>query len=195
MKKLIVGDTGRFAVESHVNQFFDEYSQIALGYFNIHIAGVRYGVKNPKATLLACSYQTVRDRISARGRHVAPFARMIDARELATIYLDTLYWGSNTVDSNLVLKNMKIINQIEERNIAWAPDGDAAFDDSSHVLQFDSDDHCRLIGFKNILKNSIPSISELQDVVIPAILYYEVISNWADRFIENWLLWKTRSIG
>jgi hypothetical protein len=39
-------------------------------------------------------------------------------------------------------------DMIYSRHILWAPDGDAAFDDGSYILQFDVDERVRLIAFK-----------------------------------------------
>jgi hypothetical protein len=71
---MIVGDTGTFAIESGMLQSYSRPSLRALGLFVIHVGGLRYGVSESAATLMANSFEEVRNRIARRGLHAAPFS-------------------------------------------------------------------------------------------------------------------------
>jgi len=88
---MLVGDSKLFAIESGTTKAYERLSFRALGYFVIHIAGLRYGVLAPDATMLACSFDEVERRIARRGRHTAPFASQIDGGKIADAYRDAIY--------------------------------------------------------------------------------------------------------
>ncbi len=69
--------------------------------------------------------------------------------------------------------------------IVWAPDGDEAFDDGSHILQFDCEDKVRLIAFKNSL-NSAMLAGSLTDTWMDAEEYYGVLDQWQAAFEAEW---------
>jgi hypothetical protein len=70
---------------------------------------------------------------------------------------------------------------LAQGEVLWAPDGDAAFDDGSHVLQFDEGDQVRLIAFKNS-----DSQDKLQQSVVEVRLasdrFYELLGEWQHGF-------------
>jgi hypothetical protein len=69
---MIIGDKYRFAIESGMTKVYARLGFRALDWFNIHLQGQRYGVHERDATLLACSFDKVGDRIARRGDHTAP---------------------------------------------------------------------------------------------------------------------------
>src|SRR5436309_2282097 len=54
-RQMIKGTPFTFAIESHIDQAYENVGLRALGYFVIHIGGLCYGVRELNATLLACS--------------------------------------------------------------------------------------------------------------------------------------------
>jgi len=72
---MIAGNPSRFAVESGITEAYERLSFLALGFFNVHIEGRRYGVHATDATLLACSFDEIEERIAERGIHTAPLQR------------------------------------------------------------------------------------------------------------------------
>ena len=65
------------------------------------------------------------------------------------------------------------------------PDADAAFDDGSHVLQFDVGPRVRLVGFKR-LEGKIGA-ETIRDIWIDEPRYYEVLTDWLTEFRANWI--------
>jgi hypothetical protein len=68
----------------------------------------------------------------------------------------------------------------------WAPDGDEAFDDWSHVLQFDVGGRVRLIGFRSNERGYHHDERTLADVWIDEGLFYRVLKQWRDAFLAEW---------
>ncbi len=71
--------------------------------------------------------------------------------------------------------------EILTNRIIWAPDGDAAFDDGGHVLQFDDGIRVRLIAFRNPRPDEDIK-STLKDVVVEADVFYGVLGKWVSEF-------------
>jgi hypothetical protein len=67
----------------------------------------------------------------------------------------------------------------------WAPDGDAALDDGSYVLQFDVDDRVRVIAFR-CRENFLHDPATLSDVWLSADGFYNVLQQWHDAFEAEW---------
>ena len=90
---MIVGDPSRFAIESSITEFCGSPSQIALGFFVIHVQGQSYGIRDPKATMLGLPLQTVSEFIAQTGTHRFPIGGEPDAilwpnSMLASVYSD-----------------------------------------------------------------------------------------------------------
>jgi hypothetical protein len=71
--EMIVGDPNIFAIESRVTLAYDRPSQLALGFFAIHVMGRCYGVRKPDATMLADPFNEAVKRIAMRGSHNPAF--------------------------------------------------------------------------------------------------------------------------
>jgi hypothetical protein len=177
---MIVGNPSVFAIESEITAAYARLGARALGYFVIHLKGVRFGVQKPDASLLACSFDEVANRLARRGKHTAPFAEYEDGRDLADSYLIAIY-----SPDPCGLRKEDFEDVIYENDLTWAPDGDEAFDDGSYVLQFDVDDRVRLIGFKT--QNGHRSHpTDFADLWIWADEYYGILEEWLRRFEEAW---------
>jgi hypothetical protein len=181
---MIKGRVESFAIESVVTEVFSRDSLMALGSFVVHVAGKRYGVAAPDATMLACSFGSVEKRISMRGAHVCDFSQ-IDGIEIAAAYLALFYGVGHgaSVSSEVNLKRFG--HQLHSGGLIMAPDGDSAFDDESHILQFDMGAHVRLVAFKNEpnldrLRNS------LSDVLLTEEWFYSVLEDWRGAFWKEW---------
>ena len=66
---MIVG-TDTFAIESGISEAYEHPSLRGLGFFQIRLAGIAYGVRSMDATLLACSFDEVAKRVRDRGTHL-----------------------------------------------------------------------------------------------------------------------------
>jgi hypothetical protein len=150
--------------------------------FNIHIDGIRYGVYEPDATMLACSFDEVKWRIDNRGKHIAPFASEPDAKRIADAYVNAIY-GEVQASDYFGIPLPDFCEMIYSSEIRWAPDGDEAFDDGSYVLQFDIKDTVRLIAFK---RGDGASLFSLKDICLSADDFYKILQNWYDAFMTEW---------
>lgn len=181
---MIIGNTNTFAIESEIGRAYSRLSLRALGFFNIHISGMRYGLKAEDASLLACSFDAVGRRILHSGKHVATFSRASDPIEIANAFR-TAFYGDKSEASYLGVPSDDFVNEFESGELVWAPDGDSAFDDGSYILQFDFDDQVRIIGFKSDL-GVLCSPETLKDIWLPSQEYYEILQIWHEKFLEEW---------
>lgn len=186
MVSVIVGDLSVFALESSITQPYEHLSQRALGFFVIHVAGASYGVRSFDATLLACSFDAVQRRIVQRGKHCVRFDSEMPAVNIVQVFRaawydepcqDQLFFGMTCKD---------IIDTLVLGEIVWAPDGDEAFDDGSHVLQFDIGDRVRLIAFKDT-DGQEDVVRTLSEVSMDADVFYKILDNWQSGFESEWL--------
>jgi hypothetical protein len=183
---MTIGDKSKFAIESEISQAYARLSFRAIGYFNIHINGIRYGVCAQDATLLACSFDEVQRRVANRGRHLAPFSSDADAGGIISAFREAIYTPERKdfQYSGIVLADFNAI--FEANHIVWAPDGDQAFDDGSYVLQFDVADRVRLIAFKVLEHGGRYDPLTLADVWLEGHCFYSVLSKWLSAFELEW---------
>lgn len=180
---MIKGNPGFFAVESTIREVYVEKSLMALGSYIIHVAGKAYGVSSPDASILACSFDAVNLRIRRRGQHVASFD-CDSAVDIMTKYLKTYYDDFDATVISEVRPYDEFRMQIQSAGIILAPDGDAAFDDGSHILQFDIGDRIRIVAFKNEAGLD-GRLQSLTDVSMDAHIFYSTLEEWRQCFIEE----------
>ncbi len=176
---MLIGDPLTFAIESEITKRWKGPSLGALGYFIIHVNAHCYGVKSPDATMLANSFGEVEARIAMRGRHTAPFATA-DAFELADAYSRAIYIESREDELFLGMPEAQFTAAIYSRQLIWAPDGDEAFDDGSHVLQFDVDDRVRIVAFNR--PDWLPDPRSINEIWLPANDFYCTLEEWREGF-------------
>lgn len=182
---MFVGDPSVLAIESSITRSFKQLSQRALGFFVLHVGGNMYGVRSPEATMLACSFDEVRRRIAWRGRHVASFGSEPEAGKIIEAVHGSLYVDDQQDKTFFEMSTDDMRSVLADRMIVWAPDGDAAFDDGGHVLQFDVGDQVRLIAFKNrVIGRDAPSA--LAQVWMPTDAFYSLLDDWQRRFEAEW---------
>jgi hypothetical protein len=183
---MIVGDTKFFAIESSITRAFPSLSQRALGYFVIHIGEKLYGVRESDASMLGCSFSGVNDRLLQRGTHQIPLLSTVEAALIAEAYLEAVYTETERTDY-FGLPKTKFIDVLYKSAVVWAPDGDEAFDDGSHVLQFDIGNKVRLIAFIN---TDAPGemMSTIAEQWLDAEVFYNVLSRWSDLFAAEWAI-------
>jgi hypothetical protein len=181
-RKLIIGDPTIFAIESGITQAYHRLNFRALGFFVVHVNGQRYGVHELDGTMLACSFDEVERRIAHRGTHTAPFAVEPAAEKIAAAFLNAAYAdGQRQSFFGIPLEDF---TELFHRNgLVWAPDGDEAFDDDSHILQFDILDHVRVIAFRNTGNYAPTTLSEIW---VDADCFYGVLQQWRDAFETEW---------
>ena len=179
-----VGDSSFFAIESEMSRAYARASFRGLGFFLIHLGGMAYGVRDPSATLLACSFDQVGVRLESRGTHLAFFASVPDAGKLADAVVSAIYGPEGDDVPALGVAPQQIRQILHSNGIIWAPDGDEAFDDGSCVLQFDIGRCVRVIGFRRESYRHEPS--SLRDVWLEADCFYDVLRRWRSGFWDEW---------
>ncbi len=179
---MIIGDRRTFAIESEVTEFSERPSLRGLGYFVVHISGERFGVKSPRATMMANSFDEVCRRLSEQGSHVAPFAAALDAYHLAFAVQEAVY---GDVSTSSTLK--EIAATLEERKLIWAPDGDSAFDDGAVIVQIDEETQVRLVAFRNSPSSSGEPI-DLRELRMASDDYYDTLRKWSEAFLSEWMV-------
>lgn len=182
---MIIGDPKVFAIESEISRAFERPSTMALGFFVIHIAGRRFGVRSPEATLLACSYGEVGDRIDRRGSHTAGFV-IEPAGRIADAVRDAIYAPDEEEMRLFGLSQAELSDRIHSSHLLWAPDGDEAFDDRSYVIHFDAGDRVRLIGFRSRDADYHHDPATLAEMWIDAGAFYGVLARWHLQFHAEW---------
>ncbi len=183
---MIFGDKSVFAVESTLTKAYARVSLRALGFFVIHIGGRSYGVRSPDATMLACSFDAVHDRIERRGTHIAAFATHGTADKIAEAFRESIYSADRETKKFFGFSQRAFSEMFYSNQLIWAPDGDQAFDDGSYVLQFDVMDRVRLIAFKATKSQGYDS-DTLGDVWIEADQFYVILQRWWHAFEAEWV--------
>ncbi len=180
-----IGNPKKFAIESYISKIDKNQSIRGIGYFLIHIQEKQYGVKESDATALACSFDEVEKRISMRNKHIAPFSNIKESQLIAFNFQKALYAEDAEMSDYFGLSYNEFDDFIHNNNLLWAPDGDEAFDDGSHVIQFDVKNKVRLIGFKTTPNYSYDEHS-LSDLWIEIEEYYDVLNKWYVQFKNEW---------
>ena len=180
---MIIGDPSRFAIESEIADAYERLSFRALGFFMIHIVGCRFGVPDPEATMLACSFDAVQRRLTNRGKHVASFATET-AAAIADAFRGAVYSEAPSA-SYFGIPFACVQESFYSADLIWAPDGDEAFDDGSFVLQFDVGDQVRLVAFRRV-GGDVHDPGTLAEVWLPADEFYAALEQWRDRFESEW---------
>ncbi|MCC6589863.1 MAG: hypothetical protein IT168_24425 [Bryobacterales bacterium] len=181
---MTIGTPGVFAIESRITHAYDKLSLRALGCFLIYVAGFRYGVDADDATMLANSYDGVLDRTRRRGTHRVVFAQE-DAIDIADAVSASLYADCGQRQF-FGFSQAELAALLTGTGVLWAPDGDEAFDDGSHVLQFDVDDRVRLLGFRR--ESGTVSTASVSDIWLPEEQFYSTLQTWRNAFDKEWEL-------
>lgn len=184
---MIIGDPTSFAIESCISIAYEELGARALGYFVIHIGRHCYGVREPDATWMACSFDEVERRLAGRGRHTAPFSTDPGAGKVADAFREAAYAPDQENKQFFGITQPEFSDSFYANHLVWAPDGDEAFDDGSHVLQFDVENRVRLIGFKSFTEGYHHDPATLSDVWLEAEKFYEILQIWRDSFESEWM--------
>lgn len=181
---MIVGNVAQLAIESGITRAYDRPGLRGLGSFVIRVMSESYGVNDPEATMLACSFDAVENRINKRGRHTAFFSTEPDAGKIADAFCKSVYTNEPILGFEGVAPEV-IEAAFNSGCIQWAPDGDEAFDDGSFVLQFDIEDQVRVIAFKRTSDGN-PDPATLKDLWMVSEKFYAVLQQWRDAFLAEW---------
>ncbi|MEO6395695.1 MAG: hypothetical protein ABIO40_07260 [Devosia sp.] len=166
------------AIESEIGS---PSGPMGMGYFLIHVLGKRHGVKASDATALGNSVDEVEQRIARRGQHVFSQEAEMSANDIVARYVGGWYGDESQNDA--------FVAAVHGANVVWAPDGDEAFDDGSHVLQFDRGVSARLIGFRHA-DNIEETIASVVEVIMPADAFYTVLADWHQAFTHELRQWR-----
>ena len=181
---MIVGDPSRFAIKSEITTAYDNAGLLALGYFVVHVNGLRYGVQDSDATMLACSFDEVDRRLKGRGSHLAGSAIGLPAGTIADAFRAAIYGVVDPAED----PNRGAIEAFGEdstSHLEWT-DGDEAFDDGSYLLQFDVGERVRLIAFR-CLDDGLRDPTCTAEVWLAADCFYGVLREWHEKFHAEWL--------
>lgn len=181
---MIIGNPAIFAIEFGLTRAYENPSLRALGFFVIHVGGLRYGVKDLEATMMAVAFDNVVKRIARRGEHTAPFAKDVEARIIADAYLHAVYADEQNA-SYLGIPVAEFYSLLRANEIVWAPDGEEGFDDRSNVLHFDIDGLVCIIAFKTA-DGYVHDTMTLRDIRIPGDEFYSILQQWRDAFTAEW---------
>lgn len=181
---MLIGNPERFAIESGITRAYDRLSLRGLGFFLIHVMSGLYGVNDPEATMLACSFDAVEKRLNERGCHAAFFSTEPNAGKIADAFCNAVYTGERLEGFDGFATD-DIEAAFDSGKIQWAPDGDEAFDDGSFVLQFDVEDRVRIIAFKLTSDGKHDPVT-LKDLWMGSEEFYAVLQQWRDAFLVEW---------
>jgi hypothetical protein len=182
---MTVGDISLFAIESEITRAFEKLSWRGLGFFAIHVAGQRYGIKAPGQSMLACSFDGVVARINGCGTHQSPFSEAA-AIDIANAYTSAVFLDDDGNKTYFGMNQAEFTKTIISKWLVWAPDGDEAFDDGSYVLQFDVGDRVRLIAFKR--PEALVDPASVREVWLSSDTFYNALREWRDTFMAEWEL-------
>lgn len=154
-----------------------------MGFFLIHVAGQRYGIKSPGQSMLACSFDEVGTRINGRGTHQASFAEA-PAIDVANAYTGAIYLDNDGNETYFGMSEAQFTKTLNSSALVWAPDGDEAFDDGSYVLQFDVGDRVRLIAFRR--PDWLVDPASVREAWLSSDSFYNALREWRDSFIAEW---------
>jgi hypothetical protein len=182
---MMIGNPNIFAIESEIAEVSEHLSQMALGYFVLHITGRCYGVRQLDATMLGCSFNKVGRRIARRGSHNAPFLFDAGAAEIAHAFRRALYNFCKDDEKFFGMDQAQFEREVHSKSLEWAPDGDEAFDDGSFVLQIDFEDRVRLIAFRSS-EDGLFDPGSLGDVSLSQDDFYGILQGWKDKFVAEW---------
>lgn len=180
---MIIGSPETFAIESGITEAYERLSLRALGYFVIYVGGRSYGVREPDATMLACTFDEVGRRLAERGNHVPIFPIDANAGEIAHAFIRS---GNAVCEEGEQFFGMAA-SQFREatKRLEWAPDGDAAFDDGSYVLQIEDTKNVRLIAYVSTPDYSYAPTT-LRDVWLSSDGFYDILQNCRESFEAEW---------
>lgn len=179
---MIIGNKSEFGIESAITKAYERLSFRALGYFIIYINNIKYGIDLPDASMLACSFDEVENRLLMRGLHTAPFSDESNANIIVDAVCKSIYSEELKDEYFFGLPRANFHDIIVKNKLVWVPDGDEAFDDGSHILHFDVGNKVRLIGFKRFEND----INNLTEIWIDSDEFYKVLQLWADTFKSEW---------
>jgi len=180
---MLIGNPEIFAIESFVNKVYPSASFLALGYFSIHISSNVYGVRLPEASMLGCSFNSVQRRVEQRGSHLLPSVSNFEASVIAESVQNAIY-SENPYDRVFDMSREDFMESLYKREILWAPDGDEAFDDGSHVLQIDEGNEVRLIAFVNN-ENTESLWGSVSEIYLSQDDFYNILEEWVRVFQEE----------
>jgi len=160
---MLFGDRSIFAIDCEIASRYPPHQ--ALGKFVVYLAGCRFGVDEPDASMLGNSIDAIGQRLLNRGRHTRRPFDATPAVEIANAYLGGVYRGDGG-------------EHVDWSTIVWVPDGDEAFDDGSHILQMDTGASVRLIGFKNM--GDALSTDDVVELTMLPDAFYSVLARCAD---------------
>ena len=134
---------------SEITWACEQLSQLALGFFVVHVAGRCYGIRKPDASMLGVSFDQVDKRIARRGSHNPPFPMNAAAADVAYSFRRAIFDESGERERFFGMSVPQFSEAISSNHVQWVSDEE--FDDSSYVLQFEDENEVRLVAFTGTL--------------------------------------------
>ena len=167
---------------SEITWACEQLSQLALGFFVVHVAGRCYGIRKPDASMLGVSFDQVDKRIARRGSHNPPFPMNAAAADVAYSFRRAIYDESGEGERFFGMSVPQFSEAISSNHVQWVSDEE--FDDSSYVLQFEDENEVRLVAFTGTLTFVM---SRLVCVTfLSQNEFYWILQVWRDRFKDEW---------
>lgn len=185
MIKISSGNRSIFGIESGVFEFIENPNQLGIGYFIIQMDGKEFGVKKERATILGNSYWEIKARLARKGRHTISFGEVASAAAISCSIANIIYnrhFKSEILNAEEI---DELVRKLYENDLVWAPDGDSAFDDGSHIIQIDCENYVRLICFNND-ETEDATLNSIVDLKISSLEYYGILADWRAQFSQNW---------
>ena len=181
---MIVGNPNIFAIESEITRAYERTSQLALGFFVVHVAGRCYGIREPEASMLGVSFDQIGQRIARRGNHNPPFPMNAPAADIAYSFRHAIYDESKEGELFFGMPLHQFTEAISSNNLEWISDEE--FDDSSYVMQFEDENQVRLIAFTGT-PDFLYDPATLRDVSLSQNEFYWILQVWHHRFKDEWI--------
>lgn len=185
---MIVGNPDTFAIESEITLAYAPLNEMALGFFVVHVMGRCYGVRKPDATMLADPFNEVAKRIATRGSHNPAFPMTATAANVAYSFRRAIYDECEEGEVFFEMSVRQFTNVISSNRLEWTAYCDEAFDDSSYVLQFEDENHVRLVAFTGTPDFQYDPAS-LREVRLSPGAFYGILQEWHSRFKNEWSSW------
>lgn len=176
-------DAGEFGIRTHIEEVFTKPHVMAMGSHRFRVGSNWYGCAEPDATLLGCSRDAIVERLQQRGRRVSDGLGDQDPAMVMQAWLVSEY-GRDIVPWAPIngMDRERLNKAIHFNYVRMAPDGDAAFDDGSQILQFDVGETVLIVACRIGGEAGWPVAKDLSVARLPAGAFYSALEEWLRAF-------------
>lgn len=175
--------TALFGIQTHIEAIHADPFPMALGYHRFRVGSNWYGSTEPDATALGCSRSAIAERLQRRGQHVYNALGEQEPDALMNAWMVSEYGKDYAPWTPVAGMGREELNDaIHSSHALMAPDGDAAFDDGSQILQFDVGEAVQLVAARLTGEVGWPVAVDLVGIRIPASEFYDCLADWLRQF-------------